>query len=297
MRVACQMAGSARPENINYGIDTMKKYLILSLLFACTSTVIIQAQSAEIGIMGGVSLYGGDMSPNDLNGYMNELNPAFGAFARFNLNRALSLRAGISQAKVTGADINTDYPERMRNFRSNITEFALTMEFVPFNWGDTRSKVVTSPYLFGGAAVYRFNPQALYNNDWVDLQPLGTEGQGLAGYEAPYSLTQFAVLFGLGVKFTFNQAWAIGLEFGARKLFNDYLDDITSAEVNYLDVLTGNGTIAAELSNPTIKEPQDVTYVRGGDFNDWYGIGSVTLSFRLQGRKNRLGRGLGCPDF
>lgn len=275
----------------------MKKFQLFALLFAGCVTFQLQAQSTEIGLMGGVSLYSGDMSPADLNGYLNELHPAFGAFGRFNLNKFLSLRAGISQAKVSGNDANTEYPDRMRNFRSNITELALTAEFSPFQLGGARAKVVTAPYLFGGAAVYRFNPQTLYDNNWIDLQPLGTEGQGLAGYEAPYSLTQIAVPFGLGLKFTFHQAWSLGMEFGARKLFNDYLDDITNIEVNYLDVLTGNGSLAATLSDPTIKEPQDVTYVRGGPFNDWYGIGGITLSFRLQGAKNRPGRGLGCPNF
>lgn len=271
--------------------------IAIASFFLLVSFFPLYSQKAELGFTGGVSLYNGDLSPREYGLYFRELNPAFGVFGRINANPYLSIRLGLTQAKVTGDAINTAYPDRMLNFRSNITELALTGEFMPFQSGGYRAKVAMAPYLFAGAAAYRFNPQTLYDNNWIDLRPLGTEGQGLPGYERPYSLTQIAIPLGVGIKFTFHQAWSLGLEFGARKLFNDHLDDISSAEVNYLDVLTGNGTLAATLSNPTIKEPADVTYMRGGAYKDWYYIGGATLSFRLSETKSRSGRGLGCPNF
>lgn len=275
----------------------MKKYLIYLSFFSLTATPLVHAQSTEIGLFGGASFYSGDITPRELGFYFNEISPAFGVFARFNVHKTTAIRVGITQAKVTGDDANSAYPERMLNFRTNITEFALIGEFSPVQIGGQRAAVVVAPYVFGGAAVYRFNPQTLFDNNWIDLQPLGTEGQGLAGYEAPYRLTQVAIPFGAGIKFNFKEAWSLGLEFGPRKIFNDNLDDITGVEVNYLDVLTGNGTIAASLSNPAIKEPQDVTYRRGGEFNDWYYVFGATLSFRLRGSDRLSGRNIGCPKF
>ncbi len=280
----------------------MKKFLALLACILPMCIAPLQAQkrqsaSTEIGLMAGLSLYSGDLAPRELGLYFNSLHPAIGIFGRVNPHRMLSLRLGLTQAKVSGDDVNSAYPDRMLNFRSSVTELALSAEISPLQLGDYRQRLVVAPYVFGGAAIYRFNPQALYDGNWINLQPLGTEGQGLAGYEPKYSLTQVAVPLGVGLKFTFRQAWSLGAEFGARKLFNDYLDDVTSAQVNYLDVLTGNGTLAASLSNPQIKEPQDVTYNRGGEFSDWYYIGGVTLAFRLQGGRNRSGRGMGCPTF
>ncbi|MBX2927245.1 MAG: hypothetical protein KF852_05365 [Saprospiraceae bacterium] len=275
----------------------MKKYLIYFSFLSLAAPPLLHAQSTEIGLFGGASFYSGDITPRELGFYFNEISPAFGVFARFNVHKTTAIRLGITQAKVTGDDANSAYPERMLNFRTNITEFALMGEFSPVQIGGRQAAVVVAPYIFGGAAIYRFNPQTLYDNNWIDLQPLGTEGQGLAGYEAPYRLTQVAIPFGVGVKFNFREAWSLGLEFAPRKIFNDNLDDITGAEVNYLDVLTGNGTVAASLSNPNIKEPQDVTYRRGGDFNDWYYVIGATLSFRLRGSDRLSGRNIGCPKF
>jgi hypothetical protein len=275
----------------------MKKYVLSLLLSTFVVGAILHAQSTEVGLFGGTSFYSGDITPSELGFYFNEINPAFGVFARFNVHKTTAIRVGITQARVSGDDANSAYPNRMLSFRTNITEFALTGEFSPVQIGGLRAKVVVAPYIFGGAAIYRFNPQTLYDNNWVDLQPLGTEGQGLAGYEAPYRLTQVALPFGAGVKFNFKEAWSLGFEFGPRKIFHDNLDDITGAEVNYLDVLTGNGTVAASLSNPSIKEPQDVTYRRGGDFNDWYYVFGATLSFRLKGSDRLSGRNIGCPKF
>lgn len=249
--------------------------------------------------MGGASLYSGDLSPNNFGLYLDQTHPAFGVFVRRQLGTFFALRGGLSFAKVSGDDSVKGENARGLNFRSNITEGALTAEFYPFHLGNPK-RVDIAPYIFGGAAFFRFRPEALFDGNYIELQPLGTEGQGLPGYEAPYSLTQFSVPAGLGLRFTFRQQWSLGLEFGGRKLFTDHLDDVSNATVRYLDVLEGNGTIAAQLSNPAITKPEDgdVSYVRGGKPKDWYYIGGVTLSFRLGGAGGyrRGGKGqMGCP--
>ncbi len=277
-----------------------KSTLALALIGVLFSMNKSHAQGAELGILIGPSFYSGDLSPEEAGLYFQEMDIAGGVFARFNLNRTLALRLGANMAKVSGDDRRRGLSNRDLNFQSNILEAALIGEVNLFHLWDYEGKGVI-PYLFGGAAVFRFNPEASFDGDYVELQPLGTEGQGLPGYEEPYRLTQLAIPLGIGVKILLNKNLALGLELGGRKLFTDHLDDVSNAEVNYFDVLEGNGELAARLSNPLLLDPSpdDATYRRGGDFKDWYYIGGLSLSFRLQGEGRGIGsgRGIGCPTF
>ncbi len=276
----------------------MKKSFLSTLLIL--SGLWATAQPLELGLMGGVSLYSGDLSPKEFGLYFSELRPAFGIFMRKNFNPVFSARIGASLAKVVGDDANIGFENRGLNFRTQILEVALTGELNLFRLGSPK-RTQAVPYIYAGAAIYHFNPETLYDGNWIELQPIGTEGQGLPGYPEPYSLTQVCLPFGGGLKFVFREKWTLGFEFGGRKLFNDNLDDVSGAEVNYVDILTGNGTLAAELSNPLIKNPEqdEIIYRRGGEFQDWYFMGGVTLSFKFgdgSGR-GRGGRQLGCPGF
>lgn len=284
----------------------MRKLIIL--LNICIAATFTQAQSTELGLMLGGSLYSGDLSKNEFGVYLDEVNPAGGVFGRFNLNRTLSLRLGASLGRITGQG-DTSVTVIRPGFRSNIVELALTGEISPVTIGSDNFMV--KPYLFGGAAVYHFDPEAQFDGDWIKLQPLGTEGQGLPGYEAPYNLTQLSIPFGGGVKFIINDAWSIGLEFGWRKTFTDHLDDISDKGVNYLDVYDGNGSLAATFSNMLITAPEngDVNYERGGPYEDWYHIGGLTISYFLGGSSGmdgssrsflggrKRGKAMGCPTF
>jgi hypothetical protein len=275
--------------------------LIAACLTAVTLFIASPAHSqAEVGVMGGVSLYSGDLSPQEFGIYFEDIRPAFGAFARFNIGKALAIRPSISIGRVAGDDANHGREGRGLSFRSRITELALIGELNLFKIGAARNRGMV-PYLFGGAAVYRFNPEAAFDGDYIELQPLGTEGQGLPNYPAPYQLTQVSLPVGLGIKFLLNENLTLGLEFGGRKLFTDFLDDVSATEVNYFDVLENNGELAAELSNPTLENPEtgEITYRRGGSFNDWYYIGGISFSFRLNGGSGRMGsgKGIGCPTF
>lgn len=274
------------------------KQIILVLSLVSTVSYLSYAQSTELGILGGLSLYSGDLSEEEFGLYFENLEPAFGVFGRFNLNNTLALRLGVSHARVMEVSDIRGSDIYKRNFRSNITEFALTGEVNLFSLGRTTNFQV-KPFVFGGVAVYNFRPEALFDGNWVELQPLGTEGQGLPGYEEPYQLTQLAIPLGLGLKLDMGN-WAMSFEFGGRKLFTDHLDDISDREVIYRDVLEGNGELAATISNPTAgsdpNEPNP-TYRRGGQYEDWYYIGGVTISFVLGNGSGGSGRNIGCPTF
>ena len=166
-----------------------------------------------------------------------------------------------------------------------------------------------SPYVFVGIAGSKFNPKARYLGNWEALQPLGTEGQGMAGFDAPYKRFALAIPFGLGVKYALTDRINLGLELGARPTFTDYLDDVSGDYVTYPDLRDGNGTRAAALGNRTGEltengEPVIVeTGLQRGDEakKDWYFILGVTATYNfldtgLMGSRKRGGRRPGCYD-
>jgi len=276
----------------------MKKSL-LTLLFFLSIVSFSFGQYAEIGFSGGTSLYSGDLAPDEFGVYFEELNLAGGLFGRFNISKPFSLRIGITQGKLSGDDSNVPDRQTIRglNFSTTVTDIALTGEINLLRLGNENGVQVV-PYLTGGIAVYYFNPKTEIDGESIELQPIGTEGQGLPGYEEPYRLAQAAVPVGAGLKFIIKNKVTLGFEFVGRKLFTDYLDDVSGQEINYLDVLEGNGELAAQLSNPLITNPDDadVVYQRGGKFNDWYYFGMVTLSFNLGDMGSFGNKGYGCPN-
>ncbi|MCB0634179.1 MAG: DUF6089 family protein [Saprospiraceae bacterium] len=278
----------------------MKRILLLFCVASLSQFANAQS-SLELGIAGGVSLYSGDLSEDEFGLYFQNLKPAFGFFGRYNINRTLAMRLGFMHGQVQEQE---DTPIEgglfLRSFRSNISEFSFVAELNILRLGPPGGTNLVS-YIFGGGALFNFRPETLFDGSWVDLQPLGTEGQGLPGYAAPYKLTQLAVPVGAGLKIDMG-SWALSFELGGRKLFTDYLDDISDVKLRYRDILEGHGELAATLSNPTIdvNDPvdDDVSYVRGGPFKDWYYFGTVGVSFDMGGGYGRnSGRNIGCPTF
>ena len=272
------------------------------LLVIIITSLSLSAQKLELGLIGGASLYSGDLSPHEFGLYFNDVNIAYGVLGRYSPTSALSIRFAYEKTKLSADDKNNNSPtiqQRGYTFQSDLSEVSLLLEWNIITLGQEGGFQVI-PYFFAGGAYYSFNPQGRLANDWIDLQPLGTEGQGLPGYEAPYELSQFAIPVGGGLKFNLNKNVVLGLEMGARKLFTDYLDDVSGTPgLSYLDIRDGNGETAAYFSNPAAKGDEEIIYTRGGKFDDWYYLGNVTLSFRIGDRSGVTGggrgRGIGCP--
>jgi len=96
-----------------------------------------------------------------------------------------------------------------------------------FRWNEDNWFI--SPYIGAGIGVFTFNPKTFYKGQEVELQPLGTEGQGLPGGKAKYGLTQMNMPLTLGVKF-YNPArtFSVALDATYRYTYTDYLDDVSS---------------------------------------------------------------------
>ncbi len=269
----------------------------ISLLAALMvfSTCLLTAQRFDIGLLGGISAYSGDLSRSEFQVNYVDVNPVGGAYVRLGVSEDISLRLSFALTKVEAQDgISNDVQNRGFNFRSNITELILVGEYDFFKLG-TPGRFVVSPSVFIGFGIFNYNPEGFIDGQWIELQPIGTEGQGLPNpnYDSPYSLTQAVLPIGGGLKFWLGEDVMIGLELGGRRTFSDYLDDISGTRVNYLDVLQGNGLLAARLSNPSITNPtetESLDYRRGGPRTDWYYVTGISFSLRLGTAFKRPGK-------
>jgi hypothetical protein len=282
----------------------MRKFTLVILIL--TFSLFAQSQ-LQVGLFGGVSNYLGDMTDKP---YKNSKG-AFGITAGYQILNRVNLRAGFTVAKVGGADsLATKEDVRLRNtsFQSNISEFSLVAELNIFDMDYLR----WSPYVFGGLAVFHFDPYTFdRQNNKVYLQPLSTEGQGLPGYpQKPYSLTQLAIPFGGGIKYNISDKVGLAFEVGLRKLFTDYLDDVSGNYADPNELMAAKGQQAVELSYREDELPNgDLNYPVKGEtrgnpkYKDYYYFTGLHLIFKFAGSdsersfQGRMGRDkrFGCP--
>lgn len=262
----------------------MKKFLII-LLFL--SSVLAKAQYHEIGFMAGTSYYVGDI--NTQFHWSPAFNPGGGLIYRHNFNDRVAFKGSILYNRLYAHDKDSrDTWQENRNlhFRNDIFEFSTQVEinFLTYEIGDSRRP--SSPYLFVGLALFRHNPEAEFDDRWIDLQPLGTEGQSIDGFEDRYSLTQIAIPFGVGFKF--NIAGNVGgsIEWGMRRTFTDYLDDVSTVYVGEGILVEENGPLSSELADrslaPTGPDGTNTGMQRGeSNREDWYIFTGVILTYKL----------------
>jgi len=145
-------------------------------------------------------------------------------------------RLEVSFGQISGADsLGGLYKERNLSFRSKINEIALIGEFHPFMMNNNLKEPSSfSPYIAAGIGWFSYNPQAYYQNKWVDLRPLRTEGQGFAEYpdREIYKLSQVSLPVGLGVRYELSQMFNLRFEILNRFTFTDYLDDASKPNID-----------------------------------------------------------------
>jgi hypothetical protein len=253
----------------------------LFILFFIFLTIEVKAQrSSEFGISGGVSYYNGELNPGRP---FTLVQPAFGLFYRLNLNSRIAWQLHGNRGKVKGDDaVSNFFPNRNLNFDSPVTEIGAQFEvnFLDYFIGSVRHRI--TPYVFGGAGIFMFKPSGNINGTKYELQPLATEGQGLAGRPKGYKQTSISFPFGLGVKFSLNQYVGIGFEWGERKTTTDYLDDISTTYYADLAGKTPEEVTPAELaSDPSLNHEAGMQ--RGNSKNkDWYSFALLSVSVKIR---------------
>ena len=215
----------------------------------------------ELGFHIGTTQFLGDLGGTEAIGqpFITDTNfastrPSIGIFGRYNMGGHFSFRVEMSYLSLSGNDKSagkkfsaTQHSDkdgwfryyRNLHFQAHAFELTNSCQVIPYNFkltGNRYTKAkqnVISPYGILGIGFLVFNPQAKYNDTWVDLQPLSTEGQGLVkGRPNPYSLIQFVIPVGFGVQWEHNHDWLLSLEINHRFTFTDYLDDVST---DYVD--------------------------------------------------------------
>ncbi len=282
----------------------MRRIVIILMFFLPLG---LSAQHFELGLMAGMSNYGGDLGAESFFKSFSQAHASYGGFIRYNVNNYLAAKFNVYYGKISGDDASANAQERVdRNlsFQSSLLEFGLTAEYNILGYQPYNLERIFSPFVFAGVAYYRYNPEAFYDGRWVELQPLSTEGQGLSAYpeRSVYSLNEIAIPFGIGAKYAINDRWNLGLELGYRLTFTDYLDDVSTTYVDADALLAERGDVAVALSNRshTTKAPGEG---RGDPHdNDFYFIGGFTISYNfldngLVGSRGRNKRKAGCTTF
>ena len=259
----------------------MKKIIFPLLLLVAD---IAMGQTWEAEVQAGIAGYSGDLNSKPVS--IHTMGAGFSLGTRYNLDRTFIVRANIAYGKIGGDDkYNKNSPEllaRNLNFKTDIIEASIGLEVNMLS----PELFDTYPYVFAGAGVFHFDPYS-FDKDGkkVFLQPLGTEGQGLSAYpeKKMYSKTQLCIPFGVGVRSKINDQFDVGFEIGFRKLFTDYLDDVSGTYANPEILLTGRGAKAYEMAY----RGTGTSVPHGGEIRgnpkkkDWYYFAGVKLIWKF----------------
>jgi hypothetical protein len=232
--------------------------------------------------------------------------PAVAIGLRYKLTPNFSLHSHLTYGSVKGDDALTEeYFRNNRNlhFRSRIIEANINFEAALLSSREggiyrlrgvrRSSSFEASAYAFVGIGVFNFDPKAKVGDDWVRLQPLGTEGQDISPAREKYKLTQVCIPIGIGGRYFINRRWGLGLELGVRKTFTDYIDDVSRTYYDNAAIEAKYGPLAAQLADPSISaalagEPTEAGEQRGDPRdNDAYMFAVFSVHYKLRtGRTN-----------
>jgi hypothetical protein len=162
---------------------------------------------------------------------------------RYKLSEYFAARTYLTYGELYGDDAYTDEPwrnNRNLHFRSPLFEWSVSVEgsWMRESTGSRykirrvrgRGKKGSQVYVYGfvGVGLMYMNPMAKYEGEWYSLRPLRTEGQDFVPSRTQYSNWQFVIPFGLGMKYAIDKKSSIGIEYGIRKTFTDYMDDVST---------------------------------------------------------------------
>ena len=215
------------------------------LLGICFSPLLAIAQNFHFAARFGLAGYQGDLKAKSITLSQMRLMGSIGA--RYDLSEHLTARSYLTLSSLQADDKKgtASMQQRNLNFKTRLLDWELTAQYNLFSLNDRW----WTPYAFAGVGLFHFNP---YTEDTgankTFLKPLSTEGQGFQPGVKEYKLTQFSLPFGFGVDYSLNEDMRVGLEFGYRKLFTDYLDDVSTVYVDQSALLAARGQTAVDLA-------------------------------------------------
>ncbi len=91
------------------------------------------------------------------------------------------------------------------HFGRELLKLATVAEYNFLDYQEKRYAVNWTPYVFGGIGYSKFKPDVVTDN---------------------YKTNTFIIPYGVGIKYQIKRPWNIGLEYGSRKTFSDYIDNL-----------------------------------------------------------------------
>jgi hypothetical protein len=237
-----------------------------------------------LGELGGANMIGsGKFSLRDFD--VPAIRPVIHFGYRYQPHQNWAVRTDISAAFLGGNDKFTQElfrNNRNLNFRSPLIELSTRGEYIfnSFNFGHKYKlkknihgwkNIHVKYYLFAGVGLFWFDPYGKnpVTNKWIRLKPLTTEGQGLVSTRKKYSSVQFTIPLGLGLRYAltryYDNKWWMGIEYGVRWTFTDYMDDASTTYFDNAALSTAQGSqgaLALQMANPspTANDPSNPMY-------------------------------------
>jgi hypothetical protein len=178
------------------------------------------SQRSEIGGGLGIFNYTGDLVRTyDL----ATSRPAATIFYRSNISRVVSFRTSLTGGQLAASDqnpIDALAVKRAASFDLFLLELSGAFEYHFLDWRDDKRKLRFTPYLFAGVGLF-----------------------GIAGTPnktSEYSNIQMSIPFGGGMKYVINPKYYLSFEFGIRKTFFDYLDNVSGGNPAFKTFQYGN---------------------------------------------------------
>jgi len=260
-------------------------------------------QELSVGL--GISNFLGELGGRDQIGSpfvwdleFSQTKPAISVGYRYYLAKRIALRGAGTYGVLAGNDNLTKETFRQNrnlSFKTTLIEAQVCFEWHPYqalpgHIYDLRGVKGLAPsrmglYFFAGIGGFHFNPKTQFDGQWVELRPLGTEGQGLPEGADEYSLTQICIPMGLGIRKSLNKTITIGLELQYTKTFTDYIDDVSGVYYDPVALEAERGPLASYLADPSLGGVPGQTRAgqqRGfSDHNDGYLFLKVQLDYTL----------------
>ncbi len=252
----------------------------------------LQSQSYNARLLFGTYYYQGDLTPRTTGMSFGPGNFCWGISTGINITDWMSINGRFMSGKLDGNDAySPDQNRKSRNlsFVSPIYEYGIYTDVLLNKLWKGLDKYKLKLFVTAGLNLIHFNPSAQYKGTWVHLQPLGTEGQTLAGSgKQKYSLYNISRPLGLIIEFDFFKRISLGIEVSPRKTWTDYLDDVSGTYADYDAMVASGNVLGAQLSNrmgeylnsEPIKVPAGTA--RGkADKNDWYTFFGMYFKYKF----------------
>jgi opacity protein-like surface antigen len=216
----------------------------LTIAFFCFP-ILTMAQNFHFSGRLGLAGYQGDLKAKAIS--FSQSKPMLSIGARYDLTEHITARSYFTFTSLKADDKKgtATMQQRNLNFKTKILDWELSAQYALFNLNDRW----WTPYVFAGIGVFHFNP---WTKDSAGhktfLKPLSTEGEGFMTGVKDYKLTQLSIPLGFGAEYSLNEDMRVGIEFGYRKTFTDYIDDVSTVYVDQTSLLNARGQTAVDLA-------------------------------------------------